>query len=63
MLLKMDMTDWVQSIGVGDLVVFQGILSVFDSYENLGCFAVLSVLSVVIAVDSGGVAGKLAMSL
>ena len=63
MLLKMDMTDWVQSIGVGVFVVFQGILSVFDSHENLGCCAVLSVMSVLVADDGGGVAGKLAMSL
>ena len=59
----MDMTDWVQSKGVGDLVVFQGILSVFDSHENLGCCAVFCVVSSVVVVDSGGVAGKLAMSL
>ena len=59
-LLSMDMTDWFQSISVG---VFHGILSVFDSHENLGCccadFPVVSVLGF---VDRGGVAGKLAIS-
>ena len=60
--LKMDMTDWFQSIVVGGLVVSQGILSVFDSHENLGVCAGLSALSEVV-VDCGGVSGKLAMSL
>ena len=48
---------------MGDFAVFQGIFSVFESHENLGCCAVVSVMSVVVAVDGGGVAGKLAMSL
>ena len=59
--LKMDMTDWFQSIVAGDLVVSQGILSVFDSHENLGGWTGLSAFSEV--VGCGGVSGKLAMSL
>ena len=63
-LLKMDMTDWLQSIGVGDLVVFHGILFVFDPHENLGCCCSgFSVVTVFVVIDSGGVAGKLATSL
>ena len=58
--LKMDMTDWFQSMVVGGLVVSQGILSIFDSHENLGGWMGLSVFSEFVGI--GGVSGKLAMS-
>ena len=61
-LFNMDVTDWFQLMGVGDLVVFQGILSVFDSHENFSGCAFLSAVSIFV-VGSGGVAGKLALSL
>ena len=61
-LFSMDLTDWFQSIVVGDLVVVHGILSVFDSHENFGCLG-LSVESVFVVDGHGSVSGKLAMSL
>ena len=56
------LTDWSQSIGVGNVVVVHGILSVFDSHENFGCLG-LSVESVLVVDGHGSVSGKLAMSL
>ena len=61
-LFSMDVTDWFQLMGVGDLVVFQGILSVFDSHENFCGCGFRSAVSIFV-VGNGGVAGKLALSL